>query len=51
MLAVASCNDDRPEACILWSSAYLRFELPDPMIFQLAQQSAQELKAQGKGNW
>jgi len=51
MLAIASSSDDRPEACVLWSSQYLRFELPDPLIFQIAQQSAQELKAQGKSNW
>jgi tetratricopeptide (TPR) repeat protein len=51
VLAVASSNDNRPEACVLWASSYLRFEMPDPIIMQLAQQSAQELKAQGKGNW
>ena len=48
LLAMSTAQDDRPEACILWSATYLRFDLPDPAIFALVQNASKEMKAQGK---
>src|ERR1700722_8620120 len=48
LLAMSTAQDDRPQACILWSATYLRFHLPDPAIFALVQNASKEMKAQGK---
>jgi tetratricopeptide (TPR) repeat protein len=48
LLAIASSQADRPEDCVRWSATYLRFEMPDPLIVQVVQQSKDELKEQEK---
>ena len=51
MLAFATARAGQPDASILWISEYMRFEMPNPQMFELVKSDQIELKAQGKQNW
>jgi tetratricopeptide (TPR) repeat protein len=51
MLAFATARLGEPDASILWISQYMRYEMPDPRMFDLVKSDQIELKAQGKQNW
>jgi len=51
MLAYATARVGEPDASILWIAEYMRFEMPDPQMFDLVKSDQIALKAQGKQNW
>jgi hypothetical protein len=48
LLAYTTAKLNQPDASILWASEYLRFEMPDPWMMELARLDAVELKGRGK---
>jgi tetratricopeptide (TPR) repeat protein len=50
-LAFATAHNSQPDASILYLADYMRFEMPDPALFDLLKSDQAELKAQGKQDW
>jgi tetratricopeptide (TPR) repeat protein len=48
MLAFATARLREPEASILWLGDYMRYEMPEPDLFELLKADNDELKAEGK---
>jgi hypothetical protein len=51
LLAFATAQLEEPEPSILYVAEYLRYEMPEPVLFELTKSDQAELKAQGKENW
>ena len=51
LLAFATARNSQPDASILYLADYMRFDMPDPGLFELLKSDQAELKAQGKQDW
>ena len=51
LLAFATAHNSQPDASILYLANYMRFDQPDPGLFELLKSDQTELKAQGKQDW
>jgi len=51
LLAFATARNSQPDASTLYVADYLRFDMPDPGMFDLLKSDQADLKAQGKQDW